>query len=140
MVVRERGRWDEVWARATSQREDPPPPPAVNFEDEMVLVVAGGQMSPGDRIRVDSVGFEVVRTPDGDTEEVLSAVVRTIRGCGRFAGDAYPVEIVRVRHFEGRVDFLERAEQPTDCRTGRRSSPPTREDAPRTLRSGPSTL
>lgn len=118
MVVREAERWDDVWNRATSRREEPPPAPAIDFDDQMALVVAAGRMSPGDGIRVDSVGFQEVRTADGDTEEVLSAVVRTVRGCGRFSGDAYPVEIVRVRRWEGRVEFLERSETSADCRTG----------------------
>ena len=123
MVVREPARWNEVWQRATARRDNPPPLPDVNFDDDMVLVVAAGRMSPGDRIRVDSVGFEEARKPDGSTEEVMSVVVRTTRACGSFSGDAYPLEIVEVRNYDGRVQFLERSQKPADCRSGLTPAP-----------------
>lgn len=131
LVVRDAEDWEDVWNRATSRRDQPPPRPTLDFGDRMALVVSAGRMSPGDRIRVDSVGVEEVRNADGDTEEVLSAVIRTVRGCGRFSGDTYPVEIVSVRRWEGRVEFVERSETAADCRTGLVAEPaPRAADSP----------
>lgn len=124
MVVREPDEWREMWSRATARRAEPPPLPTVDFEDQMVLVIAAGRMSPGDGIRVDSVGFQEIRTADGDTEEALTAVVRTTRSCSEFQGDAYPVEIVRVREHEGPVQFIERSESGANCRMGSSGGPP----------------
>lgn len=131
MVIRDAESWEDVWTRATARRDQPPPLPTLDFGDRMALVVSAGRMSPGDRIQVDSVGVEEVRTADGDTEEVLSAVVRTVRGCGRFSGDTYPVEIVSVRRWDGRVEFVERSETAANCRTGLVAEPGGRVAAPR---------
>ena len=115
IVVRDAEAYAEVWDRATERQDDPPPAPAVNFEEEMVLVVGAGRMTPEDQIRVDSIGIREVTDPMGDTEEVLAVVVRTLEGCGRFAVDAYPLEIVTVPHFEGPVRFVERTQQDPSC-------------------------
>lgn len=115
-VVRDVDAWQQAWSRATSRQEDPPPTPAVDFDRDMVLVVAAGRSSPGDRIRIDSVGVTRQATPGGDTREVLRVVVREVRACGDFQGEAFPVEIVRVRAFDGPVDFVERTEQGPGCR------------------------
>lgn len=115
LAVRDQEAFEELWSRATSRRSDPPPRPDVDFEERMVVVAAAGRMEPGDRIRVDSVGVRQRRTPEGDTEEVLAVVVRTVRECGGFQGDAYPVEILSVQRFDGPVDFLERQERGSGC-------------------------
>lgn len=114
-VVRDVDTWQEAWSRATSRQEDPPPTPAVDFDQDMVLMATAGRSSPGDRIRIDSVGVTEQATPGGDTREVLRVVVRTVRACGDFQGEAFPVEIVRVRTFDGPVDFVERTEQGPGC-------------------------
>jgi hypothetical protein len=110
VVVRNEQAWQEEWARATSQRDDPPPLPSVDFDEYMVLVVAAGRMSPGDRIQVDSAGVRTERTTELE-EEVFEVIARTVRGCARIAADVYPLTIVRVPRFEGRVSFVERVDQ-----------------------------
>ncbi len=118
MVVRDAGSWLEVWTRVTAERAAPPPLPTLDFEEHMAVVVAGGRMTPEDRVRVDSVGVRAERSADGDVRDVLAVIVQTTHGCGRFNADAYPVEIVRVRRFDGPVTFVERRADAT-CTDGR---------------------
>lgn len=105
LVIRDEAAWRDVWRRATSTETSAPPLPAVDFDNEMVLVVAAGPMTPEDQIRVDSVGVREVVNMNGDRERVLTALVRIIVGCGGFGGEAFPMEIVRVRDYRGEVDF-----------------------------------
>lgn len=113
VVVRDEEAWQAEWNRATSQRNDPPPLPTVDFDEYMVLVAAAGRMSPGDRIQVDSAGVRMERTTELE-EEVFEVVVRTVEGCAQIPADVYPLTIVRVPRFEGRVSFVERVDQ-TQC-------------------------
>jgi hypothetical protein len=106
MAVRDQTTFEDVWARATYSQPSPPPIPVVDFTNEMILVVAAGRMSPGDQIRVDSVGVR------GDFYVVL---VRTIVQCQPFPADAYPLEIVRVAREERPVTFSERRERAAQC-------------------------
>jgi hypothetical protein len=115
MVVRDPDALRLVWTQATSRHADPPPPPPVDFQSEMLLVVAGGRMTPEDEIRVDSLAVRRERDVDGRTEQTLAALVRVTEGCRRFQVDAYPLEIVRVRRFEGPVRFVERRQRPVTC-------------------------
>lgn len=116
LVLREEGEFADFWGRATAQEEPGSTRPTVDFERSMVVVVAAGRMTPEDEIHVDSVGVEPERTVEGDVEDVLKVVVRTTRGCGQFRTEAFPLEIVQVRRFEGNVRFVERRGQRTDCR------------------------
>lgn len=109
-VVRDQAEWEEAWERATSRLGDPPPAPPIDFEEHMVLVVGAGRMSPGDRIQVDSAGVRTERTTEQE-EEVFEVVVRTVEGCGGIRADIFPLTIVRIPVFEGRVSFVERQEQ-----------------------------
>lgn len=111
LVVRGEAMWQEVWQRATAPRSAPPPLPVIDFSRDMILVVAAGRMTPEDQIRVDSVGVRRERTAEGEDQDVLTVVVRTAQGCGLFASEAYPVEIVRVRRFDGPVNFVERRQR-----------------------------
>ncbi|HUG40046.1 MAG TPA: hypothetical protein VMM12_06165 [Longimicrobiales bacterium] len=111
LVIRGEAMWQDVWQRATAQRPAPPPLPVIDFDRDMILVVAAGRMTPEDQIRVDSVGVRRERTADGEDRDALTVIVRTTQGCGRFASEAYPVEIVRVRRFDGPVSFVERRER-----------------------------
>ncbi|MFW6192997.1 MAG: hypothetical protein ACOC83_05885 [Gemmatimonadota bacterium] len=122
LVVREQEAFEDLWSRATSLRSDPPSRPEVDFEERMVVAAAAGRTEPGDRIRVDSVGVRERRTAEGDTEEVLAVVVRTVRECGGFQGEAYPVEILHVQRFDGPVEFLERQERGSGCQAASRVS------------------
>lgn len=113
VVVLDEPSWEDAWEEATSRRTDPPPRPEIDFEEYMVLVAAAGRMSPGDRIQVDSAGVRTERTTE-DEEQVFEVVVRTIRGCGQITADVYPLTIVRLPRFDGRVTFVERAVQ-SEC-------------------------
>lgn len=116
LVVRSTEELRSVWDQATSRQASPPPLPAVDFEREMLLVVAAGRRGPEDQIRVDSVGFQRDpaarrRTAPGE----MTAIVRLTEGCRRFAAEVYPVEIVRVQRFDGSVNWVERHERSQDC-------------------------
>jgi len=115
LVVRDEGGWEDAWRRATSGQSSPPPRPAVDFRENMVVVVAAGRLTPEDRIRVDSVGVRSVRMEDGTLEDAFEIVVRTVQGCGRLRVDAFPFEIIRTRRFEGPVRFIERRSTAEGC-------------------------
>lgn len=115
LVVRDEETLRDVWTQVTSQQASPPPPPEVGFAREMVLVAAAGRMTPEDQIRVDSVVVERRTLATGKEEEVLSAIIRTIEGCRRFDSPAYPVQMVRIRRFNGPVVFVERRERAGNC-------------------------
>jgi hypothetical protein len=115
LVVRGQRDWEDVWSRATSRRADPPPLPEVDFSQDMVLIAAAGQMATGDRIYIDDLSVRRQLTADDDPEDVLDIVVQTIKGCGRFAGETYPVEIVRVLRFDGPITWVEQSRTNPDC-------------------------
>lgn len=118
VVVRDRAALDTLWRRATLGQPAPPPPPAVDFAREMVVAVAAGRMTPSDRIRVDSVGVSRAPGEDGRVRRVLTVLVRTTRACERYVTPAYPVQLVRVRRYDGPVVFVERREQAEGCARG----------------------
>lgn len=115
MVIRTRAALDELWGRATAGQPSPPPAPTVDFRREMVVAVAAGRSTPSDRIVVDSVGVRPEPGANGKMRNVLAVLVRTTSGCGRFTAPAYPVQLVRVRRYEGPVVFVERREQGEGC-------------------------
>ena len=114
-VLRTPEEFVEVWGQATSRQADPPAAPTIDFTRRMAVLVGAGRMTPEDQNRVDSVGIRTVTDAEGAEEDVLVVIVRTIRGCGRFALDAYPLEIVSVPRHEGDVRFLDRSEQDPNC-------------------------
>lgn len=115
VVIRDAASYAEVFGRATSMQSAPAQAPAVDFEREMVLVVAGGRMSPADEIHVDSVGVRRESTPTG-SEEVLAVIFTITKGCISFNRDAYPVEMVTVRRYAGAVRFIGRQRPAANCR------------------------
>jgi hypothetical protein len=97
------------WNRATAETPEPKPTmPSVDFASNSVLLVASGRSNAGDRIRVDSLGFEIRPTPGGGRDEVWFAVVRTMPDCNPFPGTAYPLEFVRVPSVTGSFEFVDR--------------------------------
>ncbi|MEW5926257.1 MAG: hypothetical protein AB1941_02105 [Gemmatimonadota bacterium] len=116
MVVRDEAGLRTLWSRVTAGQASPPPAPAVAFDREMLLVVGAGRKTPEDQIQVDSVGVRREMGPSGRMREVLAVQVRTTEGCGRFRSTAaFPVQIVRVRRFDGEVSFVERRERAEGC-------------------------
>jgi hypothetical protein len=114
-VIRDADAYRQVWQEATARQASAPAAPSVDFAREMLLVVAAGRMTPEDRIRVDSVAVRGERSAEGRTEQVMAAIVRTYQGCRRANVAAYPIEIVRVRRFDGPVRWIERRERAQDC-------------------------
>lgn len=106
IMVRDQERWEDVWARATFDQPSPPAMPVVDFQREMLIVAAAGRMSPGDRIRIDSVGVR---------EDLYVVVVSTVVECEPFPADAYPVVIVRVPRDERAVAFSEKRTRAAHC-------------------------
>jgi len=121
IVSRDAESWQELWQRATSRQSSPPDRPTVDFEENMVVAVGAGRMTPQDRIQVDSAGFVDERTVDGVEQEYFLIVVRTVEGCRRLEADAYPLEIVRVPRFDGPIRWEERRQQ-EECQQVRRGS------------------
>ncbi len=115
VVIRNGASMLEYWKQATTPLASPPAAPTVDFNREMVIVVGAGRMTPDDQIHVDSLLVRPELNSAGKREDVLTIVVRTVQGCHRFRTDAYPVEIVRARKFEGPVKWDERKEQ-ANCR------------------------
>lgn len=115
LVVRDVAQLRSVWETATSRQVAPPPLPAIDFEREMVLVVAAGRRSVEDQIRVDSAGIQRTPVQGRSTLAEMTVVVRLSEGCRRFVTDAYPVELVRIRRFNGPVNWIERREQARGC-------------------------
>lgn len=114
-VLRDRAAFEEAWARATRLQPSPPTPPAIDFDEKMAVLVAAGRMTPEDQIQVDSVGIRRVVDASGEEQDVLAVIVRTTVGCGRFAVDAWPMQIALVPQFDGEVRFVERREQAAGC-------------------------
>jgi hypothetical protein len=77
----------------------------------MVIIVAAGRQTPEEQIHVDSLFVQRELMSSGRREEVLTIVVRTVVGCGRLRTEAYPVEIVRARRFNGPVKWADRTER-----------------------------
>jgi hypothetical protein len=115
VVVRDAEQLREIWARATSRQIAPPPPPEIDFAREMLLVVAAGRRSPEDQIRVDSVRVRQEIRRGIAQDLALSAVIRLHEGCGRFAHESFPLEIVRLRRIEGPVEWVERRDRSPEC-------------------------
>ena len=107
-VIRSPGEFTTVWRKATSSQPTPPALPTVDFTKDMVILVAAGRRTPEDEIHVDSLFTRSELTPANKNVQTLSVVVRTAEGCGRMRIDAFPVQIVRVRKFDGPVKWEER--------------------------------
>lgn len=110
-VIRDVATLESVWEQATAPQASPPAVPVINFEREMVILAAYGRATPEEEIHVDSLLVRRELNPQGEREEVLTIVVRTIQGCGRFRTEAFPLEIVSVRRFDGPVRWDERRQQ-----------------------------
>jgi hypothetical protein len=116
IVIRDVNALRETWQRATSTQSSPPAVPEVDFQRDMVLMVSGGRMSPSDQLHVDSAGTRHERNPAGREQEVLAVHYTVTEGCTRINRDAYPVELVRIRRYQGEVRFIGRRERATNCR------------------------
>jgi hypothetical protein len=116
-IVRDGEALRGLWQRLTATQASPPPMPAVDFTREMLALVAAGRMTPDDQIRVDSVALTREMDASAKMTETLNIFVATVTGCRRFNAEAYPIEIVRLRKFDGPVKWVERQERAEGCRT-----------------------
>lgn len=114
-VIRDAATMGEFWNRATSTQSSPPALPEIDFERQMVLIVAAGRMSPEDEIRIDSIGVRSEPVASGGNEDVLAVQYTITENCSGFPGDVYPVEIVRVRRYDDEVRFIGRRERAASC-------------------------
>jgi hypothetical protein len=99
VVVTDATRFGEIW----SQSMAPSASPAVDFEREMIVVVAIGRMTPGDAVAVDSAGVREIEFASGSSQDVLMLKGRIIRDCTGFEGASYPYQILKVQRFDGPV-------------------------------------
>ena len=113
-VIRDEATLSRVWQQATAPQSSPPPVPTLDFERQMAVLVAAGRMTPEDEIHVDSLQLRMELVSDSTQVEVLHIFVGTVRGCGRFRSDAFPLEIVGVRRFDGPLRWQETRRQ-TNC-------------------------
>jgi hypothetical protein len=123
VVIREADHLARVWAQVTSRQAAPPPAPEVDFEREMLLMVAAGRRSPEDRITVDSARVQRRAGGGAEADLAFAVTVRLAVGCGRFAADAYPVEIVRVGRSTAPVRWIEVRDQ-AECARSLAPRPP----------------
>lgn len=115
VVIRDAAALQAAWQRATATQSSPPAVPDVDFSRQMLLLVSAGRMSPDDQIHVDSVGVRREVAVSGGTRDVLAVLYTITEGCRRFNRDAFPVEIVRVRRYDGDVRFIGRRAR-AECR------------------------
>lgn len=102
LVVRDSGRWAEVWTRAFVARSEVPPRPAIDFSREIVLVAAqGAQGSSGYDISIDrvasrdgAIAVDVTTTSPGERCVVLAVITS-------------PVMMVRIPRSGADVQFIE---------------------------------
>jgi hypothetical protein len=116
VVIRDAPTLQRYWAQATSTQSSPPPAPTIDFNNQRALLVSGGRMPPDNEIHVDSAGIRAEPTADGKEKDVLAVHFTITEGCRRINRDAYPVEIVRIRKYDGEVRFNGHRERPTNCR------------------------
>ena len=105
LVIRTSEQWSEAWTQITRNLLPPPPAPPVDFDREMVILVAMGQRPTG--------GYVI--TVDGvyDAAGRIFAEVRETSpgaGCITTAALTQPVDAVRIPRRDGAVIFVERDE------------------------------
>lgn len=116
LVIKDAASFEELWRRATSNQSSPPAAPVIDFTRDMVVVASAGRMAPDDQIEIDSVAVTRGLDAAGRMTEMLNVMVMTTTGCRRFNADAYPLEIARLRRFDGPVTFVDRRRQAEGCR------------------------
>jgi hypothetical protein len=106
-IVRDAASWQTMWKQVMSAQQSTVAAPTVNFDSEMIVVVAAGLMTPGDQIRVDSTGTRGGR---------FVVVVRTTAECQPFPASIYPHEVVRVTRSTLPVEWVEHVQRAPTCR------------------------
>ena len=117
-VVRDSTAWRATWTEVTSTQSDRPPLTAVDFSQNMVLVVAAGRMTIADAIRVDSVGNRSEMNEAGKRQDIVAVYYTIVRDCPPSTREAFPVEIVRVKRSMSQVRFFKKSEAGPGCQEG----------------------
>jgi hypothetical protein len=105
LVIRTPEQWSAAWARITQGSSSAPSAPAVDFDHEMVVLVAMGRRPTG--------GYSI--TVDGVYDSggrIFAEVREKSPGAGCIVTQAFtaPIDAVRVPRRDGTVIFVERAE------------------------------
>ena len=110
LVIRTAAEWSEAWARIAGTSDPRRPPPAIDFDQEMVILVAMGERPTGGY----SITVQGVYDASG---RVFAEVREKSPGAGCMVTEAFtqPIDAVRVPRRDGAVMFVERAET-VDCR------------------------
>ena len=116
LVIRDAAALATTWKQATALQSNPTPMPTVDFARYMVVVVAGGRMSRGDEIRIDSAGVRRESTAGGRLQNVVAILFTATEGCHRYNREAYPVEIVQLPRSASEVRFIGKRERGPACR------------------------
>lgn len=123
LVLHDEAEFHRVWEQATSREPEPSPPPAIDFSQQMVVVAAAGRLTSDDQIRVDSARIAQEIDADGRDEDTLNVFVSLLLACRRFDIEGFPLEIVRLRRFDGPIRFRDQRRE-ADCQSA--SSAPGR--------------
>jgi hypothetical protein len=115
-VIRDAETLRRYWGDATRTQSSPPQVPTVDFNRQMLLLVAGGRMPQEFQIHIDSAGVRNEPTADRKTRDVLLVNYTVTESCRRSNRDGYPVEIVSVRKYDGVVRFTGRRDPAANCR------------------------
>jgi hypothetical protein len=105
LVIRTPAEWSQAWARITGSAEPRRPAPAIDFDREMVILVAMGERPTG--------GYSITIEGVYDASGRVFAVVREKSpGADCFVTEAFtqPIDAVRVPRRDGAVTFVEQAE------------------------------
>jgi hypothetical protein len=114
-VIRDSATWRTVWREVTSTQATVPAMQTVDFQQNMLLLVAAGRMTIADAIRIDSVGNRSEMTEAGKRQDVVAVYYTIIRDCPPSTREAYPVEIVRVRRSAAEARFFKKSESGPGC-------------------------
>lgn len=106
-IVRTQAAYVEMWARSGARRAAPP----VDFDRDMLVVLAAGRSSPGDSIQIQTAGER------GEGFEDFQVVYRLSIGCEELPGASYPLQVVRLRRSDKTPVFDERREPAARCRS-----------------------
>jgi hypothetical protein len=109
-VIRDQATWEAAWAKTYSRMTPVPPVPAVDFGEEMVILVASGEQLSG------GYGIVIEHAAERGGNGIAVTVRTTSPGsqCVVTGALTQPVDIARVARRDGSVRFIER-EEVRDC-------------------------
>lgn len=102
VVIRDRARWREYWARIHSPFVPPPREPEIDFEREMIILAALG--------RRPSLGYDIlIRSATRDSAGIEVQLRRSNpgQGCPVSAAATEPVDLARIPASDLQVRFTE---------------------------------